>query len=99
MTFPNVKLAAGGPMPYADMGRMLDQAMVSWQDLRWIRDAWKGPIVIKGVHTGEDARRSADEEADASSSRQRGRRHGSGRGSVFRTRTPNRAGRRSAASC
>jgi L-lactate dehydrogenase (cytochrome) len=44
---------------------MLEQSMVSWQDLRWIRDAWNGPIVIKGVHTGEDARRSADEGADA----------------------------------
>jgi isopentenyl diphosphate isomerase/L-lactate dehydrogenase-like FMN-dependent dehydrogenase len=65
MTFPNVKLADGSAMPYADVGRMLEQSMVSWQDLRWIRDAWNGPIVIKGVHTGEDARRSADEGADA----------------------------------
>jgi isopentenyl diphosphate isomerase/L-lactate dehydrogenase-like FMN-dependent dehydrogenase len=65
MTFPNVKLADGKPMPYADVGRMLEQSMVSWQDLRWIRDAWKGPMVIKGVHTGDDARRSADEGADA----------------------------------
>jgi len=65
MTFPNVKLADGGPMPYADVGRMLEQSMVSWQDLRWIRDAWNGPMVIKGIHTGEDARRSADEGADA----------------------------------
>jgi isopentenyl diphosphate isomerase/L-lactate dehydrogenase-like FMN-dependent dehydrogenase len=65
MTFPNVKRADGGPMPYADVGRMLEQAMVSWPDLRWIRDAWKGPIVIKGVHTGDDARRSADAGADA----------------------------------
>jgi L-lactate dehydrogenase (cytochrome) len=52
-------------MPYADVGRMLEQAVVSWQDLRWIRDAWKGPIVIKGVHTGDDARRAADGGADA----------------------------------
>ena len=65
MTFPNVKLADGRPMPYADVGRMLEQSMVSWQDLRWIREAWKGPIVIKGVHTGDDARRAADEGAGA----------------------------------
>jgi len=65
MTFPNVKLADGRPMPYADVGRMLEQSMVSWQDLGWIREAWNGPIVIKGVHTGDDARRSADEGADA----------------------------------
>ncbi len=55
MTFPNVMLADRGPMPYADVGAMLEQSMVSWADLRWIRDAWSGPIVIKGVHIGDDA--------------------------------------------
>jgi L-lactate dehydrogenase (cytochrome) len=65
MTFPNVMLADRGPMPYADVGAMLEQSMVSWSDLRWIRDAWKGPIVIKGVHIGDDARRAVDEGADA----------------------------------
>ena len=39
-------------MLYADVGTALEQSMVSWQDLRWIREAWNGPIVVKGVHTG-----------------------------------------------
>ena len=39
--------------------------MVSWPDLRWIREAWRGPIVIKGVHTGDDARRAVDAGANA----------------------------------
>jgi isopentenyl diphosphate isomerase/L-lactate dehydrogenase-like FMN-dependent dehydrogenase len=39
--------------------------MVAWDDLRWIREAWKGPIVVKGVLTGEDASRAVDEGADA----------------------------------
>jgi L-lactate dehydrogenase (cytochrome) len=65
MTFPNVMLADRGPMPYADVGAMLEQSMVSWADLKWIRDAWSGPIVIKGVHIGDDARRAVDEGADA----------------------------------
>jgi L-lactate dehydrogenase (cytochrome) len=64
MTFPNVVLQ-DGPMLYADVGTALEQSMVCWQDLRWIRDAWKGPIVVKGVHTGEDARRAINEGADA----------------------------------
>ncbi len=64
MTFPNVVLPEG-PMLYADVGTALEQSMVSWQDLRWIREAWKGPIVVKGVHTGEDARRAVDEGANA----------------------------------
>ncbi len=64
MTFPNVVLP-DGPMLYADVGTALSQSMVCWDDLRWIRDAWKGPIVVKGVHTGEDARRAIDEGAHA----------------------------------
>src|SRR5213593_2877072 len=52
-------------MPYADVGAALEQSMVSWQDLRWIRDAWNLPIVVKGVHTGDDARRAVDTGADA----------------------------------
>jgi L-lactate dehydrogenase (cytochrome) len=65
MTFPNVVLADRGPMPYADVGAALEQSVVTWQVLRWIREAWKGPIVIKGVHTGEDARRAVDDGANA----------------------------------
>jgi L-lactate dehydrogenase (cytochrome) len=65
MNFPNVVLPGQGPMPYADVGAALEQSSVSWTDLRWIREAWSGPIVIKGVHTGEDARRAVDVGADA----------------------------------
>jgi L-lactate dehydrogenase (cytochrome) len=64
MSFPNIVLPAG-PMPYADVAAALEQSMVSWKDLRWIRDAWKGRVVIKGVHTADDARRAVDEGADA----------------------------------
>ena len=64
MSFPNVMLA-DGPMPYADVGLALEQSTVTWKDLGWIREIWKGPIVIKGVHIGEDARRAVDEGADA----------------------------------
>jgi L-lactate dehydrogenase (cytochrome) len=65
MAFPNVTLADGRPMPYADVGRTLEESVVTWHDLRWIRDAWQGPIVIKGVHTGDDALRAVDAGADA----------------------------------
>ena len=64
MSFPNVELASG-PMPYADVGAALEQSVVRWEDLRWIRDAWSGPIAIKGVLTGDDARRAVDAGADA----------------------------------
>lgn len=29
---------------------------ISWQDLEWIRDFWKGPMIIKGILDAEDAR-------------------------------------------
>jgi L-lactate dehydrogenase (cytochrome) len=64
MKFPNIVLP-DGPMPYADVGAALEQSMVCWDDLRWIRDAWKGKVVVKGVHTADDARRAMDEGADA----------------------------------
>jgi L-lactate dehydrogenase (cytochrome) len=64
MKFPNIVLS-DGPMSYADVGAALEQSTVSWGDLRWIRDAWNGRLVIKGVLTGDDARRAVDEGADA----------------------------------
>jgi L-lactate dehydrogenase (cytochrome) len=64
MHFPNVILPEG-PMPYADVTAMLAAACVTWKDLRWIREAWGGPIIIKGVHRGDDAKRAVDEGAVA----------------------------------
>src|SRR5947207_1722233 len=65
MKFPNVVIPGEGAMLYADVGTALEQSMVSWQDLRWIRDAWNIPIVVTGVHTGDDARRAIDAGANA----------------------------------
>ena len=64
MRFPNVELA-GGPMAYADVGAALAASVVCWSDLRWIREAWSGPIVVKGVLTADDARRALDAGAAA----------------------------------
>jgi len=65
MSFPNVIIPGQGPMQYTDVGPALEQSTVSWEDLGWIRDVWKGPIVMKGVMTGDDARRAADAGAEA----------------------------------
>src|SRR5262245_41058606 len=64
MQFPNVVLP-DGPMRYTDVPRALAEANVCWNDLTWIREVWKGPLILKGIHTGEDARRAVDEGADA----------------------------------
>jgi isopentenyl diphosphate isomerase/L-lactate dehydrogenase-like FMN-dependent dehydrogenase len=34
---------------------------VTWDDFRWIREIWKGPILTKGVLSGDDTRRAIDE--------------------------------------
>jgi L-lactate dehydrogenase (cytochrome) len=65
MQFPNIELQDGAPMPYADIGRQLQQSAVTWDDIAWIRAAWGGPIVVKGVHNLEDARRAQDHGAQA----------------------------------
>jgi L-lactate dehydrogenase (cytochrome) len=65
MKFENVVIPGKGPMLYADVTAALEESVVTWQDLKWIRQAWNGPIVIKGIHTAEDASRAVDMGADA----------------------------------
>jgi L-lactate dehydrogenase (cytochrome) len=64
MNFPNIVINTQ-PMGYADVGAALEASMTSWQDFKWIREAWGGPIVAKGVHTADDARRAVAEGAAA----------------------------------
>src|SRR5215472_9602176 len=65
MKFENVIIPGKGPMLYADVSAALEQSVVTWEDLIWIRKAWNGPIIIKGIHTAEDGRRAVDMGADA----------------------------------
>lgn len=62
-TLPNVVIPGRGPMSLEDARSALSRTAVTWQDLSWIRDVWRGPILIKGVLTGDDARRAVDEGA------------------------------------
>jgi len=61
----NVVVPGKGPMAMLDVGAALAEATVTWGDLRWIREIWTGPIVVKGLLTGDDARRAIDEGAAA----------------------------------
>jgi L-lactate dehydrogenase (cytochrome) len=40
-----------------------DQSL-NWRDLDWIRERWKGKLVLKGILDVEDAKRAADEGVD-----------------------------------
>ena len=61
MDFPNVVPPGRAALPYLDVAGALQQTTVTWQDLAWIREAWGGPLIVKGVLTAEDARRAVDE--------------------------------------
>jgi isopentenyl diphosphate isomerase/L-lactate dehydrogenase-like FMN-dependent dehydrogenase len=61
----NIIVPGSGPMKLMDVASALTEAVVTWEDLKWIRKAWTGPIVVKGILTGEDAKRAVDEGASA----------------------------------
>jgi L-lactate dehydrogenase (cytochrome) len=61
----NVVRPGEGPMSLVDVVAALATANVTWDDFRWIRQAWPGPLVAKGVLTGDDARRALDHGANA----------------------------------
>ena len=42
----------------------LTDASVDWDDFRWFRRLWDGPLVIKGIMTAEDAKLAIDAGAD-----------------------------------
>ncbi|MGV9914680.1 alpha-hydroxy acid oxidase [Streptomyces tendae] len=62
------------PMFLGDDGRPLDivpavhrqlEQIPTWDDLKWIREVWDGPLVLKGILTVEDAVRARDEGVEA----------------------------------
>lgn len=61
----NVVIPGKGPLQMVDVGAALAASAVKWEDLRWIREHWRGPIVVKGVLIGDDAKRAVDEGAAA----------------------------------
>ncbi len=48
----------------ADLINRVFDPTITVDDLAWIRDAWDGPIVIKGIQTEDDARLVVDAGAD-----------------------------------
>src|SRR5579859_457218 len=56
----NIVIPGKGPMPLIDVGAALSSAVVTWEDFRWLRELWPGPIIAKGVLSADDARRAVD---------------------------------------
>ncbi len=62
--FPNVAGGEGAHRGQPEMATMFD-GTISWSDVDWIRDAWAGPLALKGVLSPGDARRAVDHGVDA----------------------------------
>jgi L-lactate dehydrogenase (cytochrome) len=56
---------ARGPLALGPYVNSQFDPSVTWADLAWFRSIWDGPLVLKGIMSGEDARRAVDHGADA----------------------------------
>jgi pre-mycofactocin synthase len=54
--------AAGEPAPtfFGAYGEWMMTPPPSWDDLRWLRETWGGPFMLKGIMRVDDARRAVD---------------------------------------
>ena len=57
---PNIVDTERGVLKVRDAHTAIKRTAFSWDDMAWIRALWKGPIVVKGVLTGDEARKSVD---------------------------------------
>lgn len=67
LTFGNVAAYVPGAADQAGIrawGAKQMDSSVSWADIRWLRDLWKGQLVIKGILDPEDARMAVEIGAD-----------------------------------
>jgi len=53
------------PISLADYINTQFDPTLSWSDVDWLRDAWAGPVVIKGIQSVDDARLAADAGVEA----------------------------------
>ncbi len=65
LTAPNLALAGGDPSFFGAYREWAETGQPSWDDIAWLRGAWDGPLMVKGVFHPEDARRAAAAGADA----------------------------------
>jgi heme/flavin dehydrogenase (mycofactocin system) len=59
LTVPNMA-PPGGPAPtfFGAYGEWMSTPPPSWDDLRWLREQWGGPFMLKGVMRVDDARQA-----------------------------------------
>jgi L-lactate dehydrogenase (cytochrome) len=65
LTTPN--LAAPGeqaPTFFGAYGEWMGTPLPTWEDVRWLREEWGGPFMVKGIMHPDDARRAVESGAD-----------------------------------
>ena len=61
LTVPN--MAGRGETPptfFGAYGQWMGSPLATWDDVRWLREQWGGPFLLKGVIRVDDARRAVD---------------------------------------
>ena len=63
----NLEPIVGKSAPLSDFQKWIHSnfdASVSWKDVAWVREQWKGPLILKGILDPDDARAALDAGAD-----------------------------------
>jgi pre-mycofactocin synthase len=60
LTVPNLAGPDGTPTFFGAYGQWLASPLPTWDDVRWLREQWGGPFMLKGVIRVDDARRAVD---------------------------------------
>src|SRR5262249_51694269 len=66
LTVPNVNARSeAAPTFFGAYGEWMQSPLPTWDDVRWLREQWVGPFLIKGVTRVADAKRAVDSGATA----------------------------------
>lgn len=61
LTVPNMAVD-GEPAPtfFGAYGQWMQTPPPTWDDVRWLREQWDGPFLLKGVYRADEAKRAVD---------------------------------------
>jgi heme/flavin dehydrogenase (mycofactocin system) len=61
LTVPNMTGAGEDSLTFfGAYGQWMGSPLPTWDDVRWLREQWDGPVMLKGVIRVDDARRAVD---------------------------------------
>jgi pre-mycofactocin synthase len=61
LTVPNMgEPGEPGPSFFGAYGQWMQSPLPTWDDVRWLREQWGGPFMLKGVIRVDDAKRALD---------------------------------------